>query len=100
MLSGKKFPQNVRAMRLVVEELLRSIMRNENITPMDELLSYLDKAASASKTSKLWVDGLLKPVFIMMMYVRAEQEGDWPLHLVVVKQMLSYFFTAAHVNYA
>ena len=26
MLSGKKFPQKVRAMRLVVEELLRGIM--------------------------------------------------------------------------
>lgn len=37
MLSGKKFPQNVRAMRLVVEELLRGIMRNENITSMYEL---------------------------------------------------------------
>lgn len=71
MLSGKKFPYNVRAMRLVVEELLRSIMRNKNITSMDDLLSYLDKAASTSKTSKLWVDCLLKPVFIMM-YVRAE----------------------------
>ena len=100
MLSGKKFPQNVRAMRLVVEELLRGIMRNENITSMDKLSSYLDKAASASKTSKLWVDCLLKPVFIMMMYVRAEREGDWPLHLVAVKQMLPYFFAASHVNYA
>ena len=100
MLFGKKFPQNVRAMRLVVEELLRGIMRNENITSMDELLLCLDKAASASKTSKLWVDCLIKPVFIMMMYVRAEREGDWPLHLVAVKQMLPYFFAAAHVNYA
>lgn len=100
MLSGKEFPQNVRAMRLVVEELLRSIMRNENITSMDELLSYLDKAASTSKTSKLWVDCLLKPVFIMVMYVRAEREGEWQLHLVAVKQMLPYFFAAAHVNYA
>ena len=100
MLSGKKFPQNVRAMRLVVEELLRGIMRNENITSMHELLLCLDKAASASKTSKLWVDCLIKPVFIMMMYVRAEREGDWPLHLVAVKQMLPYFFAAAHVNYA
>ena len=36
----------------------------------------------------------------MMMYVRAEREGDWPLHLVAVKQMLPYFFAAAHVNYA
>lgn len=36
----------------------------------------------------------------MMLYVRAEREGDWPLHLVAVKQMLPYFFAAIHVNYA
>ena len=36
----------------------------------------------------------------MMLYVRAEQEGDWPLHLVAVKQMMPYFFASAHVNYA
>ena len=90
MLSGKEFPQSVSSLRLVAEELLRGIMRNENITSMDDLLSYLDKAASASKTFKLWVDCLLKPVIIMMMYVRAEREGDWPLHLVAVKQMLPF----------
>lgn len=56
MLSGKKFPQNVRAMRLVVEELLRGTMNDDNVTTMDELLSRLEKAASVSKTSKLWVD--------------------------------------------
>ena len=67
MLSGKKFPQNVRAMRLVVEELLRGTMNDDNVTTMDELLSRLEKAASVSKTSKLWVDCFIKPVFIMML---------------------------------
>lgn len=101
MLSGKKFPQNVRAMRLVVEELLRGIMSDGNkVTTMEELLERLDQAACASKTSKLWVDCFIKTVFIMMLYVRAEREGDWPLHLVAVKQMLPYFFASAHVNYA
>ena len=37
MLSGKKFPQNVRAMRLVVEELLRGMMANEKIDSMEAL---------------------------------------------------------------
>ena len=100
MLSGKKFPQNVRAMRLVVEELLRSMMSNGNITTMEELLVRPDNAASASKTSKLWVDYFIKPVFTMMLYLRAERKGDWPLHFVAVRQMLPYFFASAHVNYA
>ena len=36
----------------------------------------------------------------MMLYVRAEREGDWPLHLAAVQQMLPYFFASGHVNYA
>jgi hypothetical protein len=100
MLSGNKFPQNVRAMRLVVEEILRSTIQNNNIGSMEDLLARLERSAGASKTSNLWVDCFIKPVFIMMMYVRAKREGDWPLHLVAVKQMLPYFFASAHVNYA
>ena len=36
----------------------------------------------------------------MMMYIRAEREADWCLHLTAVKEMLPYFFAAGHVNYA
>ena len=34
------------------------------------------------------------------MFVMAELECDWPLHLATYKQMLPYFFAAGHVNYA
>ncbi|KAH3691989.1 hypothetical protein DPMN_191404 [Dreissena polymorpha] len=61
---------------------------------------FLDNTASASRTSKLWVDCLIKAVFLIMMYVRAKREGDLPLHLTSVKLMLPYFFAAAHPNYA
>ena len=89
---GTLMPQNIRAMRLVLEELLRSTMSDGSISTMEELLTRLGHAASAGNTSKLWVDCFIKPVFIMMLYVRAELEGDWPLHLVAV--------ASAHVNYA
>ena len=36
----------------------------------------------------------------MMMYIGAEREADWCLHLTAVKEMLPYFFAAGHVNYA
>ena len=36
----------------------------------------------------------------MMLYIRAEREADWYLHLTAVKEMLSYLFAAGHVNYA
>lgn len=100
MLSGKKFPQNVRALRLVVEELLRSVFESVTIKNYDHLISILDTLSLKSKTSKLWVDCLIKPVLLMMMYVRAEREGEWALHIEVVKQIMPYFFAAGHFNYA
>ena len=36
----------------------------------------------------------------MVIFVRAEREADWLLHLWAVKQMMPYFFAAAHFNYA
>lgn len=38
--------------------------------------------------------------YLMMQFVRAEREGDWALHLLVVKGMMPYFFAANHNNYA
>ena len=35
-----------------------------------------------------------------MIYVRAERESDWPLHIAAVEQMLIYMFTPRHLNYA
>ena len=84
LLSGKKFPQNVRAIRIVTEELLRPIFNNQELHTMKELTDYLDSKSKNSNTTKLWVDCLIKPVLIMMEFIRAESEGDWPLHLFSV----------------
>ena len=100
MLTGKKFPQNVRAMRLVAEAVLQSTLQDQVPETAEGMVKILDKLASQSKTTQLWVDVFLKPVFIMMIYVRAEREGDWPLHLIAYRQMLPYFFASGHVHYA
>ena len=63
-------------------------------------MNTLDNLCSKSKTSKLWIDCLIKPVLIMMRFVRAEREGEWPLHLSAVSEMIPYFFSAGHQNYA
>ena len=63
-------------------------------------MKVLEGIAKRSKTAKLWVDMLINPVFIIMRFVRAEREADWPLHLEVFRQMLPYFFAASHVHYA
>ena len=100
MLTGKKFPMNIRAMRMVTEELLRHVIENNHLDCYESLMSVLEDLASKSRTTKMWVDALIKPVFVMMLYVRAEREGDWPLHLHAVKLMLPYFFASGHINYA
>lgn len=100
MIKGKKFPQNMRALRMVAEEVLRSVFDIHQPNNSNDLMSLVETIATKSKTSKLWVDCLLKPVFLMMLYVRAEREGNWPLHIEVVRKMLPYFFAAGHQNYA
>ena len=67
---------------------------------MNELTQFLISKSNESKTARLWFKCLIKPVFIMMIFVRAEREGDWPLHLFAVEKMLPYFFASGHVNYA
>ena len=98
MLSGKNFPQNFRALRIVVEELLRDYIINCN--NMEEMQNLLTTISSQTRTSKLWVNNLIRPVLYMMLYVRAEREGDWMLHIHAVTKMVPYFFAAGHPNYS
>ena len=101
MLQGKKYPQNVRALRLLTEELLRPVFEKENqhLTNMDDLEKLLDELATQSRTTKMWVYNVIKPTFLMMMFSRASHEGDWPLHIKVAEAMLPYMFAAHKYNY-
>ena len=100
MMTGKKYPQNVRAFRMLVEELLRTIFKNHDIDSKDDLNRALNEISSKSKTSKLWVDCFIQPVFTILKYIRSEREADWGLHLDTVQEMLPLFFAAGHTNYA
>ena len=85
MLSGKKFPQNVRSLRMLVEELLRPLFGKNSFHNMDDLLQEVDAISVENKTSQLWVDSLVKPIFAILKYIRTEREADWALHLDTVK---------------
>ena len=100
MLSGKKFPQNVRALRLLVEEILRSILEIGTITSMEDLEEELKKRSSQSRTTKMWVEVVIRPVLIIMLYCRASHESDWLLHLKATEMMLPYMFAAHKYNYS
>ena len=64
MLSGKKFPQNVRALRIVAEEVLRKLFKEESVECYSDLVKVLDNKSERSCTAKHWIDNLIKPVFI------------------------------------
>ncbi|KAK4317683.1 hypothetical protein Pmani_011244 [Petrolisthes manimaculis] len=98
MLTGMKYSQNFRALRLVVEEVLRDTLNS--VSSYQELFDELSMKAEASHTTKHWVNNLILQVFLMMIFVRVEWEGDWALHLWAVKEMFPFFFTLGHINYA
>ena len=52
MLTGKTFPQNIRALKMVVEEILHSTL--DNADNYNDLMNILEVKATESKTTKLW----------------------------------------------
>ena len=62
-------------------------------------MNDLEVNSKSSRTTKLWVDVLTKPLFLCLLLIRGEWEEDWPLHLEAAKNMIPLFFSAGHVNY-
>ena len=60
----------------------------------------MDAVSEKSRLAKHWVDNLIRPVLLILLYIRAEIEGEFALHPYVCNQMLPYFFAAGHWNYA
>ena len=71
MLLGKKFPQNVRALRIVVIELLRPLI--DVNTCQDDFTATLQELSNKRKLAEHWIQNLIYPVFIMIMYIRGER---------------------------
>ena len=98
MLKGSAWPKAVRGLRMVVCALLEPLI-TAGKTTVDVMEEELEKVRQ-SRTGRLWVDCLILPVAIIHLFLRAEREGDWLLHLYSLKRMVPYFFAASHLNYA
>ena len=72
MLLGKKFPMDVRALRFVVLELLPGQL--DNISSHAGLVRWLDERCLHSVLSEHCIKSLIKPVLLMLLYVRAEKD--------------------------
>ena len=80
--------------------MTRGVTGKSLIDCHDDLLTEIEGFATKSRTAKMWVDAFIKPVMIMMLYVRAERMGDWSIHLQAVQLMLPYFFASWYFHYA
>ncbi|KAJ8886357.1 hypothetical protein PR048_012568 [Dryococelus australis] len=92
--------ENVRALRLLAEEVLRQKLKENEVASKHQLFNVLDGLASKSRACKLWIYILIKPVIIMMKFVRPESEGEWMLHLEALREMVPYFISAGHLENA
>ena len=79
MLIGKKFSMNIRPLRLVVFELLLGLV--DEIVDNNYLIFFLDSLAIKSYLAKHLVNNFIKPVLIVMLYVRDERQAEFALHL-------------------
>ena len=101
MMIGKNFPNNFRAFRILTEELLKAAdIDLLNYASTTDLIDALEQRFAGSKTALMWIRNFIKPVFIMMRFVRAERDGEWLLHLECVREMLPYLYAAGRHNYA
>ena len=85
---------------MVVDELLQPLLLDPDVQSTAQLKAQLQQYRGMSRTAKQWVECLVQPIFIMLLFVREEREGDWPLHILAVEEMMPYLFASAHFNYA
>ena len=67
---------------------------------MGDLEDVLDQLAAQSRTTKMWVNNVIKPTFLMMRLCRASHEGEWPLHITTAEAIVAYMFAANKYNYS
>ena len=70
-------------------ELLRMLI--DNTTTQDDLNETLQVLQKDSQLAEHWITNLIYPVFLIMLYVRAEREGEFSLHLNACYKMVPYW---------
>ena len=79
---------------MLCEELLRPLLLRRDSDSLDELEEMLEIISEKSKTSKMWVDLVIKSNFLTMLFIRNDHEGDFALHLFTAKKMLDVIYSA------
>ena len=58
------------------------------------------ETAREHPTGRLWMDSLIKPKLLTLMFLRREWNGDFLLQQHCLKGMLPYFSATSYHNYA
>ena len=98
IVNGKAWANALRAYRLITAVLLQNFYSSGAKT-YAELCVYLETARE-HPTGRLWVDCLIKPTLLSLMFLHGERNSDFLLEQHCLKAMLPYFFAAGHHNYA
>ena len=67
---GKELPKNTRALRMIAEEVIRDIL--VKVHSYEELMIERETRSVKSRTAKHWIQNHVKPVLLIMAFVRAE----------------------------
>ena len=86
VLMNDKADNTVNLVSLLAEERFQII-----------LTSFIKSMSDVN--SKFWWN-YMEMVGMLLLFIRAQREGNWDLHLYSFKMMLPYFFRYDHVNYA
>ena len=82
----------------VCRQLLQDIERQSSVIST-ELNALRENGRRESATFGYW-DEFIDMVEILLLFIRADREGVWDLHLDALSEMLAYFFAYDRINYA
>ena len=100
MMQGKKYPKNFQALKLLAEVILTDVSeKNPQIQSIKQLTDHLEDQSAKSKTTKLWVDCLIKPVLLICANLRTARKRDFALYYTTAKAMLPYIGSAGEFFY-
>ena len=86
---GKAWTNALRAYRVMIAVLPQSFYLN--CTNTHQVLSDYLKTAREYPTERLWVDCLVKPTLLPLMFLSGERNGDFLLQQHCLRAMLPYF---------
>ena len=72
MSTVKKYPQNLRALKMLMEEVLRPLLKDRKITSHSHLMNVLKEKSKSRRTTKVLVDVRIKPLLLCLLFIRAE----------------------------